>query len=67
MSSKLLTAAQVARQLNVDTKTVYAAAACGRLPCIRLWKGSRRSLIRFDPEQLEVFLRERRCPPQATG
>ncbi len=66
MSNTLLTAKQVAEMLNIRPSTVYALCRRGEIPHIRVTQGSRRALIRFDPEQLQTFLRERRCPPQAT-
>ena len=53
MSNSLLTAQQVAELLNVKAKTVYAAAEAGRIPCVRLWQGKRRSLLRFSREAIE--------------
>ena len=55
----LLTAADVARRLKVRTSTVYEAVAHGRIPAVRLWKGTRRSLIRFRREDIEAFIQER--------
>ena len=43
----LLTASDVARILNIKTVTVHAAAADGRIPCVRVWQGKRRGLVRF--------------------
>ena len=59
MSSQLLTARQVAERLNVRVVTVYAAAAAGRIPCVRLWEGKRRALIRFRNEEIENLIRQR--------
>ena len=66
MSNTLLTAKQVADRLNVRPSTVYALCRRGEIPHIRVTQGSRRALIRFDPEEIEEFLRGRRCPPLAT-
>lgn len=49
----LLTARDVARLLRLKTSTVYEAAADGRIPCVRLWSGNRKSLIRFRPEDID--------------
>jgi excisionase family DNA binding protein len=54
----LLTAADVARILKVKTVTVHAAAADGRLPCVRVWQGKRRSLVRFRAEDIERLIRK---------
>ena len=59
MFGRLLTARQVADLLNVRVATVYAAAAAGRIPCVRLWEGNRRALIRFRREDIERLIRER--------
>ncbi len=58
----LLTAGQVARLLNIKVATVYAAAADGRLPHVKLWKGNRRSLIRFREHEITNLIRERSVP-----
>lgn len=55
----LLTPDQVAARLAISKRTVLRLAAEGKLPFIRL--GTR--LIRFDPERVESWLKERfrRC------
>ncbi len=55
----LLDAPTVARWLKVATTTVYEQAARGVLPHIRLWKGARRTLIRFRRSDVEQFIRTR--------
>lgn len=55
----LLTAEEVARRLHLKAATVYEAASKGRIPCVRLWKGRRKALIRFKPEDIEQLIRER--------
>ena len=59
MPELLLTAQQVSRRLNIRVATVYAAAYDGRLPCVRLWEGRRRALIRFRAEDIERLIQER--------
>ena len=59
MPELLLTAQQVSRRLNIRVATVYAAAEDGRLPCVRLWEGRRRALIRFRAEEIERLIQER--------
>lgn len=49
----LLTASEVARLLRIKTVTVHAAASDGRIPCVRLWRGKRRSLIRFRAQDIQ--------------
>jgi excisionase family DNA binding protein len=62
MSDSLLTAQEVADLLRVRPVTVYAAAARGRIPCVTLWKGKRRNLVRFRREDVEEFIRLRSVP-----
>lgn len=57
--SRLLTAAEVAQLLNVEKATVYEAVAKGRLPAVRLWRGTRRSLLRFRRQDIETAVSER--------
>jgi excisionase family DNA binding protein len=62
--SELLTAEEVASLLRVKASTVYDAAARGVLPVLRLWKGRRRTLIRFQRADIDNFIRERSSPPR---
>lgn len=55
----LLTAADVARVLKVKTVTVHAAAADGRIPCVRVWQGKKRSLVRFRRSDIEALISDR--------
>ena len=59
MANQLLTARQVADLLNIKPVTVYAAAANGRIPHVRLWSGRRRSLMRFREQDIQNLIRER--------
>ena len=61
-SSPLLTASQVAELLGIRPSTVYDASAKGRIPSVRLWQGSRRTLLRFRREEIEKLIRERSVP-----
>lgn len=63
---ELLTAEEVADLLRVKPSTVYDAAARGILPVLRLWKGKRRTLIRFQRADIESFIRERAMAPRST-
>lgn len=60
---ELLTAEEVAALLRVKPSTVYDAAARGVLPVLRLWKGKRRTLIRFRRSDLETFIHEHAVLP----
>jgi excisionase family DNA binding protein len=55
----LLDASAVARWLGIARATVYEQAARGVLPCLKLWKGKRRTLIRFERAAVEAFLKGR--------
>ena len=59
--NSLLTAEQVAVILNLKPSTIYDAAARGRIPCVRLWQGRRRAVVRFRREEIEKLIRERSC------
>ena len=60
----LLTAEEVARRLRVRPATVYAAAADGRLPAVRFWRGRRKSLVRFLAKDVEQWIHDRRVLPK---
>jgi excisionase family DNA binding protein len=52
---KLLTAQQVAEQLQVPTTWIYSAARRGDLPAVRLGH-----YVRFHPDDLEAWQRRQR-------
>jgi excisionase family DNA binding protein len=54
----LLTVEEVAKQLRLKPSTVYEAAADGRIPCVKLWKGRRKSVVRFRRHDIEKFIVE---------
>ena len=60
----LLKAEEVAALFRVRVSTVYDAAARGDLPSICLWRGTRRSLLRFRREDIEKILS---APNQSRG
>lgn len=60
----LLTAEEVARILNIKVSTVYDGVYRGHLPAVRIWKGRKRSLIRFTSEDLRTFIDSKRTPRQ---
>ncbi len=62
MSDELMTSEQVAALLQVKPQTVRDAAWRGKLPCVRLWRGKKKSLLRFRRSDIEEFLRERTIP-----
>jgi excisionase family DNA binding protein len=55
-SDRLLAARDVADWLGVAISTVYDQASRGVLPHVRLWRGSRRTLIRFRRQDVENFI-----------
>lgn len=67
MDDALLTPIQVAALLSVQPSTVYAAAARGRIPCVRLWEGKRRAMIRFRPADIQRLIDERTVPAALPG
>jgi excisionase family DNA binding protein len=56
VSEPLLTAVEVARILKVKPVTVHAAAADGRIPCVRVWQGKKRALVRFRKSDIRSLL-----------
>ena len=59
MDEKLLTSEQVAEILSLKPQTVRDAAWRGKIPCVRLWTGKKKSLLRFRKSDIERFIRER--------
>ena len=55
----LLTPEQVAELFVVKPQTVRDAAWRGKLPCVRLWQGRKRSLLRFKRSDIEQLIRDR--------
>ena len=53
----LLLPREVAAMLRLKVNSVYAAAAAGRLPAVRLWRGRRKSLLRFRRQEIEELIR----------
>ena len=62
MDDVLLTAEQVAEYFQVKPQTIRDAAWRGKIPCIRLWAGKKRTLLRFKKSALEQLIRERTVP-----
>jgi len=59
VNDQLLTSEQVAELLHVKPQTVRDAAWRGKLPCVRLWSGKRKTLLRFKRADIEEFIRSR--------
>ncbi|UVT18542.1 MAG: helix-turn-helix domain-containing protein [Nitrospira sp.] len=47
----LLTIKELAEQLRIKSSTLYAWAAHGKIPCVRI-----HGLIRFRPEEIEAWM-----------
>ena len=62
----LLTAEEVAPILRVRPATVYEAAANGKIPCVRLWEGRKRGLVRFRRSDIEKLIGDRTVAAQAS-
>ena len=60
MDEALWTVEQVAQRLGVRPSTVRAGVKGGQIPAVVLWKGRRRSLMRFRREDIEQLIKERR-------
>lgn len=54
--SDLLLPQEVAEILRLKLNSVYAAASDGRLPCVLLWRGRRKSLVRFRKTDIEALI-----------
>lgn len=56
-TEQLLTAKEVADLLRLAPSTVFDAATRGKLPCVRLWRGRRKSVLRFRRSDIEDLIR----------
>lgn len=63
MTETLLTPEQVAEIFSVKPQTIRDAVWRGKLPCVRLWTGRKKSLIRFRREDIEKLIQERTVSP----
>ena len=63
-AAQLMTADEVGKVLRLKPATVYEGAASGRIPCVRLWKGNRRDLVRFRRQDIERLIEERSIPAE---
>jgi excisionase family DNA binding protein len=62
MNDSLLTSEQVAELLQIKPQTVRDAAWRGKLPCVRVWSGKKKTLLRFRREDIMRLIEERTCP-----
>ncbi len=63
---ELLLPREVASMLRLKVNTVYAAATAGRLPALRIWKGRRKSLLRFRRVDIEALIAGAQPGPKAS-
>ena len=56
MEETLLSVEDVARRLNIRPSTVRAGVKRGLIPAVVLWRGKRRSLVRFRPADIERLI-----------
>jgi excisionase family DNA binding protein len=66
VDERLLTAEEVAELLALKSQTVRDAAWRGKLPCVRLWAGKRKTLLRFKQSEIEGFIREQSVPAKSS-
>jgi predicted site-specific integrase-resolvase len=59
MEEGLVSIELVARRLGVKQSTVRAGVKRGLIPAVVLWRGKRRSLVRFRVEDIEALVRDR--------
>ena len=52
----LMNVSEVCHMLRIRPSTCYAAAKSGRLPCVVLWRGRRKSLLRFRRTDIEALI-----------
>ena len=62
----LLTVIEVCKMLRIKPSTCYAAAAAGRLPHVVLWRGRRKSVLRFRRSDIEELIRDGNLQPTPT-
>ncbi len=62
MDEILLTSEQVAQIVQLKPQTIRDAAWRGKIPCVRLWAGKRKTLLRFKKSEIEEFIRQRSLP-----
>ena len=67
VDAPLLTAEEVGRLLRLKPASVYEAASDGRIPCVKLWQGRRKSLVRFRRDDIAAFIESKRTPVHASS
>ena len=67
MDEKLLTSEQVGELLALKPQTVRDAAWRGKIPCVRLWSGKRKTLLRFKRSEISKLIEARSTPVRPSG
>ena len=62
MDEKLLTSEEVAELLSLKPQTIRDAAWRGKIPCVRLWTGKKKSLLRFKKSDIDELIQSRSIP-----
>ena len=62
MDDRLITSEEVAELLSVKPQTVRDAAWRGKIPCVRLWTGKKKSLLRFKRSDIDKLIEDRSIP-----
>ena len=62
MDEKLLTAEQLAEYLQLKPQTIRDAAWRKKIPCVKLWAGKKKTLLRFKKSEIEDLVRQRSIP-----
>lgn len=63
--SNLLTPSEVGKLLRISVSTVYSAAGSGRLRAVTLWRGRRKSLLRFRRADIDALIAGTPAAPAA--
>ena len=66
MDERLLTSEEVAEILRLKPQTIRDAAWRGKIACVRLWSGERKTLLRFKPSDIKKLIEIRSVPARRT-
>lgn len=59
MDDPLWTVEQLAEYWQVKLQTIRDAVWRGKIPCVKLWRGKKKSLLRFKRSEIEEFIRQK--------
>lgn len=62
MDEVLLTAEELAKSWQVKPQTIRDAAWRGKIPCVKLWAGKKKTLLRFKKSEIDQFIKQRTVP-----